>query len=179
MEENTITLRQALDMFDENLIEIMDAVASNLRDDIAAYEKESQILPRETPLMRTLTDSVIRIGAEQRFSDRARTARIIAMRLEDKQVRHPQRGRITDGMVARAREHPIEQMYVGKLSKKGGDMWGVCPFHSEKTASFHISPKKNVWYCHGCSQGGDAIAFYMKANGMEPKDFPKAVRAMQ
>jgi DNA primase len=46
------------------------------------------------------------------------------------------------------------------LRKAGGDnMTGLCPFHQEKTASFSVSPSKQVFYCHGCGKGGDAITF--------------------
>jgi DNA primase len=46
------------------------------------------------------------------------------------------------------------------LKKAGGDnMTGLCPFHQEKTPSFSVSPAKQVFYCHGCGKGGDAIGF--------------------
>jgi len=46
------------------------------------------------------------------------------------------------------------------LKKAGGDnMTGLCPFHQEKTPSFSISPGKQLFFCHGCGKGGDAIAF--------------------
>ena len=47
-----------------------------------------------------------------------------------------------------------------KLDKRGSDFWGCCPFHGEKTASFHVIPEKNAYYCFGCHAGGpSAIKF--------------------
>ena len=49
----------------------------------------------------------------------------------------------------------------------------ICPFHSEKTPSLHISQDKGVWHCFGCSEGGDCFTFVMKMEGM---DFPEAMQ---
>ena len=56
----------------------------------------------------------------------------------------------------------IAQEYT-TCKKTGSTYWkGRCPFHHEKTASFTVSPDKNIFYCFGCHQGGDAIAFIAK-----------------
>lgn len=53
--------------------------------------------------------------------------------------------------------------------KQAGHYWkGCCPFHSEKTASFTVSPNKNIFYCFGCTVGGDAIAFIEKVENCSP-----------
>jgi len=46
-----------------------------------------------------------------------------------------------------------------RLSRAGREWKGLCPFHSEHTASFYVSPEKQLWNCHGCHQGGDIFHF--------------------
>ncbi len=57
---------------------------------------------------------------------------------------------------------PFIQQYVN-LTKKGRHYTGLCPFHSETTPSFVVTPEREMWYCFGaCKEGGDVIAFLMK-----------------
>ncbi len=49
-----------------------------------------------------------------------------------------------------------------KLQKKGGNYFGLCPFHNEKSPSFSVSPGKQMYYCFGCGAGGNAITFVME-----------------
>lgn len=49
-----------------------------------------------------------------------------------------------------------------RLTKKGANYFGLCPFHGEKTASFSVSPRKQIYYCFGCGAGGNVISFMMQ-----------------
>lgn len=48
------------------------------------------------------------------------------------------------------------------LKKRGNNLFGCCPFHNEKTASFSVSPAKNIYYCFGCHKGGNSVNFIME-----------------
>jgi DNA primase len=60
-----------------------------------------------------------------------------------------------------------------QLEKKGRRLVGLCPFHSEKTPSFGVSPDKQLFHCFGCQAGGDVFEFVMRIEGLS---FPEAVR---
>ncbi|MBE6950202.1 MAG: DNA primase [Ruminococcaceae bacterium] len=79
-----------------------------------------------------------------------------------------------DELVAR---NPIEDVvgqYVS-LKRSGGNLFGLCPFHGEKTASFSVAPDKGIYYCFGCHKGGGVINFQMEIEGLS---YPDAVRAL-
>lgn len=61
------------------------------------------------------------------------------------------------------------------LSKSGENYKGLCPFHPEKTPSFIVSPKKQIFHCFGCGLGGDLFHFMMKIEGLS---FPEAVSSL-
>jgi len=54
-----------------------------------------------------------------------------------------------------------------ELKRSGNGMKGRCPFHDEKTPSFHVSDQKGIYKCFGCGLGGDAIDFVMRIEGKE------------
>jgi DNA primase len=60
-----------------------------------------------------------------------------------------------------------------QLKKAGSSYMGLCPFHSEKTPSFSVSPSKQIFHCFGCGKGGNVITFVMEE---EHLSFPEAVR---
>jgi len=73
--------------------------------------------------------------------------------------------------------NPIEDV-VGQyvtLKRSGANMFGLCPFHGEKTASFSVAPDKGIYYCFGCHKGGGAVNFMMEIEGLS---YPDAVRAL-
>ena len=53
-----------------------------------------------------------------------------------------------------------------KLTKKGREYQGLCPFHNEKTPSFTVNEAKGFYHCFGCAAHGDIIKFEMEANGL-------------
>ncbi len=63
-----------------------------------------------------------------------------------------------------------------KLDKRGSDFWGCCPFHGEKTASFHVIPEKNAYYCFGCHAGGGSSIKFIQE--IEKISFPEAVEIL-
>ena len=79
-------------------------------------------------------------------------------------------GQITDRLDMQA----VVSEYV-HLEKKGGRLWGLCPFHSEKTPSFTVDPDKSVFYCFGCHKGGSLFTFVME---MEKLSFVEAVKLL-
>lgn len=62
-----------------------------------------------------------------------------------------------------------------KLQKKGSNYFGLCPFHSEKSPSFSVSPSKQMYYCFGCGAGGNVITFIME---YENYSFTEALRML-
>ncbi|MBT8332035.1 MAG: DNA primase, partial [Deltaproteobacteria bacterium] len=64
---------------------------------------------------------------------------------------------------------------VVNLKKTGRNFVGLCPFHSEKTPSFSVSPEKQIFYCFGCGTGGNVFSFLMKKDGLA---FPEAARLL-
>ncbi len=77
-----------------------------------------------------------------------------------------------DELVAR---NPIEDVvgqYVS-LTRRGSNLFGLCPFHGEKTASFSVAPEKQIYYCFGCHKGGGVVNFTMEIEGLS---YPDAVR---
>ena len=75
-------------------------------------------------------------------------------------------GRIRDEDVAlvreRARIDEVVRDYVALKPAGGGSLKGLCPFHDERSPSFHVTPSRGMYYCFGCQEGGDVITFVQK-----------------
>lgn len=68
----------------------------------------------------------------------------------------------------------VVKLYV-KLNRAGKSLTGLCPFHKEKTSSFHVSAERGTYHCFGCGEGGDAFSFIQKIEGV---DFKTALRQL-
>lgn len=85
-------------------------------------------------------------------------------------------GRISDRDIAAIREGARIEDVVGdyvQLRRAGADsLKGLCPFHNEKSPSFHVRPNHGHFHCFGCGEGGDVYAFIQK---IEHVSFVEAV----
>ena len=77
-------------------------------------------------------------------------------------------------LVERSNIVDVVSSYV-QLTRKGSNMFGLCPFHNEKTGSFSVSESKQLYYCFGCGKGGGVINFIME---IENLSYPDAVRLL-
>lgn len=83
---------------------------------------------------------------------------------------------ISDGDKERVRQATDFVSLVSEtveLHRRGKDLWGCCPFHHEKSPSFHIDPATGLWKCFGCQRGGDVFNYVMEREHLE---FPDAIR---
>jgi DNA primase len=88
------------------------------------------------------------------------------------------RGHFPEDLIQRVRQESDILEWVSRYValKKSGQNWlGLCPFHTEKTPSFTVSPGKQVFHCFGCGEGGDVIGFLMKIDGTT---FPQAIKLL-
>src|SRR5512135_2484509 len=83
-------------------------------------------------------------------------------------------GRLLEDIKAKSDIVDFISSYV-QLKKSGQNWKGNCPFHSEKTPSFTVSPSKQIFHCFGCGAGGDAVGFMMKRENLT---FPEALRRL-
>ncbi|NLL45747.1 MAG: DNA primase [Clostridiales bacterium] len=80
--------------------------------------------------------------------------------------------RFLEELVARNEITDVVKTYVNLSKRSGSNLFGLCPFHSEKTPSFSVSPDKQIYHCFGCGKGGGVISFIME---IENLSFPDAV----
>ncbi|WP_203567108.1 DNA primase [Aestuariimicrobium ganziense] len=88
-------------------------------------------------------------------------------------------GRINDDDIALVRERTriddVVSAHVHLRPAGGGSLKGLCPFHDEKTPSFHVTPSRGYFHCFGCGEGGDAISFLQKIGNLS---FVEAVQQL-
>jgi DNA primase len=79
-------------------------------------------------------------------------------------------GRIRDDDIALVRERAkideVVSQHVTLRNAGGGSLKGLCPFHDEKSPSFHVTPSRGFYHCFGCGEGGDVITFVQKIEGV-------------
>ena len=86
--------------------------------------------------------------------------------------------RIPEQVVEEVRARADIVQIVGRhvtLKESGNRLWGLCPFHEEKTPSFTVHRERQVFYCFGCQAGGDVFGFCMRHGAL---DFPDTVRSL-
>ena len=75
-----------------------------------------------------------------------------------------------DDLVSRVDIVDVVTGYVRLTKKSAGNMFGLCPFHSEKTPSFSVNSDKQIYYCFGCGKGGGVISFLMEIENYQFHD---------
>ena len=113
-------------------------------------------------------------GSKMRFTG-------VSLLLERKEIlcgAEVKRVRFDQGVIREIHGRVDIANFIGQyvpLKKRGNDLVGLCPFHGEKTPSFHVHPDKGFFKCFGCGTGGDVITFVQK---LENLTFGDAVRAL-
>ncbi len=160
-----LNLSQSLAIFEDNLDDIMDALAINLT---AKLEALPPLIQSDNENLQWIRDEVRKLEIEQITEAPLRIIRRIQSRKYYQSVEGQHNvDRVTDEDIARAKDIPIEELYDDKLSRSGSRQWGKCPFHEESTPSFCIHAD-NRWSCFGaCGEHGDVIDFVQKQNGIK------------
>ena len=88
-------------------------------------------------------------------------------------------GRIREDSISEVREKArideVVSSYVALRNAGGGSLKGLCPFHDEKSPSFHVTPSRGFYFCFGCQSGGDVLNFLMQIDGLS---FAEAVERL-
>jgi DNA primase len=87
-------------------------------------------------------------------------------------------GRIPEETIQTVRDRIDIVDLIGRhvtLKKRGSSHWGLCPFHDEKSPSFHVRPERGIYHCFGCGESGNAFDFLIR---QESLTFPEAVRTL-
>lgn len=164
-------LNAALSEFEDYLDDIKQACEDNLRGVIMSNPRPTST---EDETLDWVRIEVWRLNVKQLADPLQHVHKRIVSRQQH--VLNPRRGAgVTDDMIARAREHPIEELYDGRLFGRDKKKVGLCPFHDERTPSFNIFPD-NHYHCFGCGEHGSSIDFIMKT---QTKTFLEAVRILQ
>ena len=77
-----------------------------------------------------------------------------------------------DAVLDAVQIHDVVKEFV-QLRRNGSGWVGLCPFHSERTPSFHVDPRRNIYKCFSCGAGGGAVRFLMEQRNMS---YPDVIR---
>ena len=181
-------------MHEDILVDIKEALASNMLDDLSKLEKPTYIdiddmfiecrftevddlhgMYKYAMNLNWVRREIYNQQVANITKNPTRIIKRIVARLEAQSNPRKHKNSINDDDIERARGYSIEEMFEGQLHPAGGGRQkGICPFHKEQSASFYIF-KDNKAHCFGCAWHGDAISFYMALHGVE---FIPAVRAL-
>lgn len=171
-------LYEAIDIFDENTSEIILALISNIQEKTKELEtKQKEVLSLlTTESEKEIAKEVHKISVQNETQEMTHSLKALVRHKNAKNTPQSQH-RITDTDIARAKEYPIQDLYIGKLRKATGKFaWcGKCELHNDSTASFYID-KNNNYHCFGCHAHGDAISYFMITRNI--KSFPQAVKTL-
>lgn len=161
-----MNLSQALELFADHTDDIENALAENVTHSLESLRPWPEATSEAHQFV---LDGLRELEIEQMTQIPLKTIRRIQTQKYYQEV-EAQTGyvpdRITEDDKIRAKEVPIEQLYDGQLRRHGGKLWGCCPFHEEKTASFCIHDD-NRWSCFGqCGEHGDSIDYVIKSEGL-------------
>lgn len=156
----TLNLTDALAIFSDQHQEIRRACMDNIQAIHIEYSPYKEPSADDDMTVDNIMLHINYLTVKEKTKYYIRTIKRIDML--SKPVR---KGSVTADTIARAKEVPIEQLYTGRLFGRD-DKVGLCPFHNEKTPSFHIKAKKNTWRCFGCEAFGDSIDYLMKLDNL-------------
>lgn len=163
-----MTLTNALDIFQDHLLEIKQACIENIEYSIISINEYYDTRPSDW-----LHDELRQLEIKQTIATPGQVIKRINGRLAPRKA-----GQITDEDIQRAKEVPIEELFDGQLFRSNRNLVGRCPFHAEgreRTPSFTINVEKNIWKCYGCGEFGDPADFIQKRDGV---GFIQAIRRL-
>lgn len=177
----TMRLRR---LSDKELVTIFPEAKEIIPDKLAELESQrcelSEIIKTDLATINSYTDEMSRWFWWQWLKLNEGEDLILVYRKMDRlrrQLRAAQglsvrTGALTDDLIQLARAVLIEDVLNQEFRRRGSTLIGLCPFHDERTPSFHIYPNENRGWCFGCNQGGNVIDIVMK---LRDCDFKEAV----
>jgi hypothetical protein len=156
----TINLTTALEIFSDCHQEIRKACLDNMSEIDSQYQPYKKLEDDVEFTIEAIHKHVNYLQVKEKTENYIKTIKRI-----DILSKPARNGSVTADTIARAKEVPIENLYGGRLFGRD-DKVGLCPFHQERTPSFHINTKKNNWRCFGCDAFGDSIDYLMKQDNL-------------